>query len=169
MKPTERVEAQKWYDYDENTFVVTASLALEHATKLERVQNLYSESCRLGEEAMRNVRQENADLKRQVEELKAEVEKVNSFREQLRAKHHQTGFTLYEINEQNAQITAENDQLRAQLAEATKDKERLDWLGVSEEGCFDNLADVYFNYPKPNCKKIRQAIDAAIEAQKGKQ
>ena len=56
--------------------------------------------------------------------------------------------------------------LRAQLAEATKDKQRLDWLGVSEECCFDNLADVYFNYPKPNCKKIRQAIDAAIEAQK---
>jgi len=82
----------------------------------------------LDEARLKFARDENADLKRQVEELKAEIEKVNSFREQLRAKHHQTGFTLYEINEQNAQLTAENDQLRAQLAEATKDKERLDWL-----------------------------------------
>jgi len=56
-------------------------------------------------------------------------------------------------------LCVSNAKLRAQIAEATKDKERLDWLAAldCDSHLWDELRDT---------TTIRQAIDAAIEAQK---
>ena len=69
MKPTEQVEAQKWFDYDQDTFVVTASLAKELATNFERVTTeLATSKSIVALDQLCRLTDENTDLKRQLAE-----------------------------------------------------------------------------------------------------
>jgi len=166
MKPTERVEQLAFDCYHE-----IAALPLLHtdavcniiqtkfntmATELERVtvecEQAKSDRNKAGVIERRKYLPIISDLNRQVEELKAEIEKILG------------SPTLRVAAEMAAARNQEISQLRAQLAEATKDKQRLDWLEKN------GLVDVgYTLWDEDSDDTLRQAIDAAIEAQEGKQ
>ena len=75
----------------------------------------------------------------------------------------------------------EIDQLRSQISKATKDKERLDWLEDNESNMLTGYVGKHKEGGDWECQlrvlkapwhlqvnsNVRQAIDAAIEAQKG--
>ena len=174
MKPTERVEQLAFDCYHE-----IAALPLLHtdavcniiqtkfntmATELERVTAerdaaISLTSINLEWEVVK-CRDENADLKRQVEELEESVRSNNAamLAALLHMRENKIEFGSKELIARLDEIA----QLRAQLAEATKDKERLDWLEKN------GLVDVgYTLWDEDSDDTLRQAIDAAIESQKG--
>jgi len=196
MKPTQRLDHLSGTD-------AFSDEAYQIATELERVtvecEQAKADRNKAGVIERRKYLPIISDLKRQVEELKRQssyqleelnliasalgtneghssVDHINQLREQvekLKARLVLFGMPAYLVER-------EMNQLRAQLAEAVKDKERLDWI-QSNKAVVSNGTSA--NHPIETCgfcclpdweegvwgDDYRQAIDAAIEAQKGKQ
>lgn len=170
MKPTQEVTntLNAAYDTPQARFIALQNLAMRTATELEREQDLVKGL----EGNLKACESENTDLKQQVEELKVEAKKILG------------SPTLRVAAEMAAARNQEIAQLRAQLTEAGKDKERLifhlgnmldevlttkrgEWprhLYCIECGCNVSKSEQH----KQNCKvgAANNEYDAAIEAQK---
>lgn len=143
MKPTEKVEALiKAFSPDQPEVV---EYLRSMSAELERVQNLYSESCRLGEEAMRIVRQENADLKRRVDEwekahtrrtteLKAELSERTVLLNQTISERDQLRAQIGELNNECRNHVEQFQKLRAQIAESASNQDPYHYFKVHEVG-----------------------------------
>jgi hypothetical protein len=100
-----------------------------------------------------------ADLEMRLADKEAENERITKDRDGAMASLGREWIKNGELREQIERLKDERDELRAKLAEAEKDGERLDWLN-------DHWMEFVFGATPSKGQHLRQAIDTAMKGQR---